>query len=111
MDDLPVVRPDSSPRIMENKRGLPRAVRTDQPDAVLAVHLQRRVGEQHALAVCLADACQSQHVNHKVTMSVGENSSCPAVVKQSSMERPQKIHRKTLQNGSFGYITRNPKSL
>ena len=30
----------------EKSVDLPRAVRTDQPDAVLAVHLQRGVGEQ-----------------------------------------------------------------
>ena len=43
------------------KRGLAGAVRADQPDAVLAVHLERGVGEQNAFAVCLADAGQSQH--------------------------------------------------
>ena len=43
------------------ERGLPRAVRTDQPDAVLAIHLQRGLGEQNLPAVRLADAGKSQH--------------------------------------------------
>ena len=37
------------------ERGLPRAVRTDQPDAVLAVQLQGHVVEQNPSAVGLAD--------------------------------------------------------
>ena len=41
------------------ERGLPRAIRADQPDAVLAVHLQGGVGEQYPSAVRLPDAGKS----------------------------------------------------
>ena len=41
------------------KRGLARPVRPDQPDPVLAVHLQGGIGEQYPFAVCFADAGQS----------------------------------------------------
>ncbi len=43
------------------ERGLPGAVRSDQPDAVLAVHLKRGVGEQDASAVRFADAGKREH--------------------------------------------------
>ena len=45
--------------------GLARSVRADQPDAVLAVDLQGDVGEQHASAVSLADAGESQHATSR----------------------------------------------
>src|ERR1043166_182013 len=41
------------------ERGLPRAIRTDEADSVLTIHLQRRVGEQNPFAVRLADAGKS----------------------------------------------------
>ena len=43
------------------ERGLPRAIRADQPDAVFAVHLQRGVGEQRLSAIRFTDARESQH--------------------------------------------------
>ena len=49
------------------ERGLPRAVRADQPDAVLAVQLQGHVGEQHPSAVSLADFRKSHHRNGSIT--------------------------------------------
>ena len=57
---LPVVRRFRAEDDRE-QGGLARAVRAHQPDAVLAVHLQRGVGEQNLPAERLADAGKSQH--------------------------------------------------
>ena len=51
------------------ERGLARAIRTDQPDAVRAIHLQRGLGEQNPPAVRLADVGKSQHEAVEVRMN------------------------------------------
>jgi hypothetical protein len=49
--------------------GFPRAVGTDQPDAILAVHLQRHLGEQRAPGKRFADI---RHREHSEKDCVGE---------------------------------------
>src|ERR1043166_771391 len=47
------------------QRGLAGAVGTDQPDAILSVHLQSSIGKQNTFAVRFADIGKSQHVQRK----------------------------------------------
>ena len=56
--------------MIEKSVVLPGPVRADQPDPVLAVHLQGGVGEQYPFAVCFADAGQSQHQYYFITSTL-----------------------------------------
>ena len=58
--DLAVVRRGFS-EDEGKERGLARAVRADQPEAVATIDLQRDVGKQSPSAVCLADAGKCEH--------------------------------------------------